>query len=253
LIHYQHSSGTCAVLRGANVPFGVSEGEIYEQVTEPFEPEDVFVFYSDGVTEARDKSGEFFGISRLAECVRINSGLDALQLITKIRSSVMGFSNSETFADDLTCVVIKIEERRLPISFSRIEIPSALGELAQARAFVHQFCQSIPGGALGAESTEELCLAINEALSNIMKHAYRGRTDQRVSIGAEAWPDHVVFRLHHLGEPFDPAAVPPPNFNGLRENGFGFYMISQLVDEVRYLRDERGRNCVSLVKKRKAM
>jgi anti-sigma regulatory factor (Ser/Thr protein kinase) len=28
-------------------------------------------------------------------------------------------------------------------------------------------------------------------------------------------------------------------------------MIAQLVDEVRYLRDERGRNCICLVKKRK--
>ncbi|HUZ91789.1 MAG TPA: ATP-binding protein, partial [Methylocella sp.] len=63
----------------------------------------------------------------------------------------------------------------------------------------------------------------------------------------------VVFRLHHLGEPFDPAAVSPPAFNGSRENGFGIYMIAHLVDEVRYLRDERGRNCILLVKKRKAM
>jgi serine/threonine-protein kinase RsbW len=118
---------------------------------------------------------------------------------------------------------------------------------------VREFCQSIPGGVLPEKSTDELDLAVNEALSNIMKHAYRGRTDQRIKVGAEAWPDHVVFRLHHLGETFDPSAVPPPAFNGSRENGFGFYMIAQLVDEVRYLRDERGRNCISLVKKRNAI
>ena len=86
-----------------------------------------------------------------------------------------------------------------------------------------------------------------------MKHAYRGRTDQRIQLGAAAFPDRVVFSLHYLGEPFDPAAVPPPAFNGSRENGFGVYMIAQSVDEVRYLRDERGRNRILLVKKRKAM
>jgi phosphoserine phosphatase RsbU/P len=81
------------------MPLGVSEGEIYEQVIESFEPEDVFVFYSDGITEAQNSAGEFFGISRLAECVRLNSRLDAWQLITKIRQAVVAFSDSETFAD----------------------------------------------------------------------------------------------------------------------------------------------------------
>jgi phosphoserine phosphatase RsbU/P len=253
VIHYRHRTGTCATLKGSHVPLGVSEGEIYEQITEPFEPDDVFVFYSDGITEAQNSSGEFFGISRLAECVRLNNRLDAWQLITKIRTSVVAFSNSETFADDLTCVVIKIEERKLPLARSEIEIPSDLGELARARAFVWEFCQGIPGGALSEDGTEKLDLAVNEALSNIMNHAYRGRTDQRIQIGAEAWPDCVILRLHHLGEPFDPSAVPPPVFNGSRENGFGVYMIRQLVDEVRYLRDERGRNCVLLVKQRNSM
>lgn len=253
VIHYRQRTGTCATLRGSNVPLGVREGEIYEQIAQTFEPEDVFVFYSDGITEAQNSLGEFFGVSRLAECVRVNSRLDALQLITKIRSSVVAFSNSETFADDLTCVVVKIEERKLPLSRVEIEIPSSLKELARSRAFMREFCQSIPGGALPEDSTEELDLAVNEALSNIMKHAYRGRTDQRIKIGAEAWPDQVTVRLHHLGEPFDPSAVPPPAFNGSRDEGFGFYMVAQLVDEVRYLRDERGRNCIVLVKKRKAV
>ena len=253
VIHYRHRTATCATLKGSHVPLGVSEGEIYEQITEPFEPDDVFVFYSDGITEAQNSSGEFFGISRLAECVRLNNRLDAWQLITKIRTSVVAFSNSETFADDLTCVVIKIEERKLPLARSEIEIPSDLGELARARAFVWEFCQGIAGGALSEDGTEKLDLAVNEALSNIINHAYRGRTDQRILIGAEAWPDCVILRLHHLGEPFDPSAVPPPVFNGSRENGFGVYMIRQLVDEVRYLRDERGRNCVLLVKQRNSM
>jgi sigma-B regulation protein RsbU (phosphoserine phosphatase) len=226
-------------------------GEIYEQFTQPFEPEDVFVFYSDGITEAQNSSGESFGISRLAECVRINSRLDAWQLITKIRTSVVAFSNSETFADDLTCVVVKIEERKLPLARQQIEIPSNLGELAQARNFVHDFCRSIPGAALPEECAEEFDLAVNEGLSNIMRHACTNRPDQRIQIGAEAFADHVIFRLHHLGESFDPAAVPPPDFSGLREDGFGVYMIARLVDEVRYLRDERGRNCIYLVKKRK--
>ena len=253
VIHYRHRTGSCAALQGSHVPLGVSEGEIYEQIRQSFEPDDVFVFYSDGITEAQNSAGEFFGVSRLSECVRLNSRLDASQLITKIPMAVVAFSNSETFADDLTCVVVKIEERKLPLARQEIEISSDLHELARARGFVLQFCSAIPGAALPAESAEELDLAVNEALSNIMLHAYKNHPDQKIQVGAEAFADRVFVRLHHLGEPFDPAAVPPPDFSGSRENGFGVYMIAQLVDEVRYLRDERGRNCICLVKRRKTL
>ena len=164
---------------------------------------------------------------------------------------MVAFSNSETFADDLTCVVVKIEERELPLARAETEILSDLRELTRARTFVREFCRSVPGGALPEDSTAEIELAANEALSNIMKHAYKGRTDQRIQIGAEAFADRVVFRLHHLGEPFDPGAVPPPAFNSSQESGFGMYIIAQSVDEVRYSRDERGKNCICLVKKRK--
>ncbi|MBO0733245.1 MAG: SpoIIE family protein phosphatase [Methylocapsa sp.] len=250
VIHYHHRTGTCAMLQGSNLPLGVSEGEIYEQICQAFEPEDVFVLYSDGITEAQNNKGEFFGISRLAECVRVNSRLDSWELITKIRASVVAFSGCETFSDDLTCVVVKIEERKLPLARRQIEIPSELCELGRARSFVHEFCTGISGAALLENCAKELDLAVNEALSNIIRHACAGRPEQRILIRAEAFGDRVAICLHHLGEPFDPAAVPPPDFSGSRENGFGVYMIARLVDEVRYLRDERGRNCICLTKRR---
>jgi sigma-B regulation protein RsbU (phosphoserine phosphatase) len=251
VIHFHHGTGACTLLQGAHMPLGISAGEIYEQVSQPFEPGDVFLFYSDGITEAQNGAGEFYGIGRLTECVRTHNRLDAWELIKRIRLSVVAFSNSETFADDLTCVVVKIEERELPLARAETEIPSDLRQLAKARAFVREFCRNAPGAALPEERTAELELAVNEALSNIMKHAYKGRTDQSIQIGAEAFADRVVLRLHHLGESFDPAMAPPPAFNGSRESGFGLYLIDQAVDEVRYLRDQRGRNCICLVKNRK--
>jgi anti-sigma regulatory factor (Ser/Thr protein kinase) len=96
----------------------------------------------------------------------------------------------------------------------------------------------------------QLELAITDALSNIMRHAYRGRTDQRIQLDIEAFADRLVLRLHHLGETFDPSAVKTPAFDGSEDGGFGMYIIEQSVDTVRYYRDERGRNCISMVKNR---
>jgi anti-sigma regulatory factor (Ser/Thr protein kinase) len=46
--------------------------------------------------------------------------------------------------------------------------------------------------------------------------------------------------------------VSTPAFDGTEDGGFGMYIIAQSVDDVRYYRDERGRNTISLVKNRNA-
>jgi anti-sigma regulatory factor (Ser/Thr protein kinase) len=84
-----------------------------------------------------------------------------------------------------------------------------------------------------------------------MKHAYHGRADQWIHLEAEAFPSHVSIRLHHFGDPFDPSKAPPPPLDGSRDSGFGAYIITRSMDEVRYYRDDRGRNCVALIKFRK--
>jgi anti-sigma regulatory factor (Ser/Thr protein kinase) len=94
---------------------------------------------------------------------------------------------------------------------------------------------------------------MTEAASNVMRHAYQGRSDQLIQLSAETFEDRIVLRLHHLGGTFNPQAVKPPAFDGSQEGGFGMYIIGQSVDEVRYDRDERGRNRISLVKKRRAI
>jgi serine/threonine-protein kinase RsbW len=146
-------------------------------------------------------------------------------------------------------VAVKVGEVPAPLARAQVEIVSDLRELRRAREFVCAFCGSLPS-PLDEDRTAALALAVNEAASNVMKHAYHGRTDQRISLDADAFGDRVVVRLHHLGERFDPSGVRPPAFDGSRESGFGVYLISQSVDEVRYYRDARGRNCIALVKLR---
>jgi len=251
-IHFHANTGTCALLQGENLPLGVSEGEIYGQIRVPLHPQDVLLFYSDGLTETRNSAGELFGIERLAECVRTHGRLEPEALIERIHQTAVLFSDSETFGDDLTCVAVKIEEREPPLARAELEISSELTELGRARAFVREVCGTLRGPALEEEGVSQLELAITEAASNVMRHAYRGRTDQQIQLDAEVFADRIVLRLHHLGESFDPGAVSTPTFDGTQDGGFGMYIIAQSVDDVRYYRDERGRHTISLVKNRNA-
>jgi serine/threonine-protein kinase RsbW len=134
------------------------------------------------------------------------------------------------------------------LAHAEIDIRSDLRELRRAREFVDAFCREAPGSPMGPDSISALELAVHEAASNIIKHAYHGRSDEWIHIDLEAFPGQVSIRLRHLGDVFEPSAVPPPAFDGSRESGFGTYIISRSVDEVRYYRDERGRSCIALVK-----
>ncbi len=207
--------------------------------------------FSDGVTEARDRNGEVFGHDRLARCLQSNSGLEPRGLVEAVRKAALDFSGSTLLKDDLTCVAIRVVERELPLAQSAVELRSDLGDLARARRFVREVCAGLPGEPLAEESVGQLELAVTEVCSNIVKHAYHGRDDQWIRLEAEAHPDSVSVRLHHLGDPFDPVKVAPPVLDGSRDSGFGMYLIAKSVDDVRYSRDERGRNCVTLVKLRR--
>jgi Na+/proline symporter/serine phosphatase RsbU (regulator of sigma subunit)/anti-sigma regulatory factor (Ser/Thr protein kinase) len=252
LIHLRARTGLCELRQGDNLPLGIREGERYGQISVPFETGDVFLFYSDGITEAPGPAGELFGMDRLTEAVRVNRELEPEPLVEAIRRAVFGFAGSDQLADDLTCVAIKVVEGQLPIARAELEIAGRLTELRRAREFVRAFCCGAPEPRLDPDGVAELVLTVNEAASNVMKHAYGGRGDQPIRLEAEAFPDHVSIVLRHLGDPFDPSLAPPPPLDGSRESGFGIYLITRSVDDVRTYRDERGRCCIALKKSRRS-
>jgi sigma-B regulation protein RsbU (phosphoserine phosphatase) len=251
-VYFRRQTGTCELLQGDNMPLGFSERESYRQVVFPVAVGDLVVFYSDGVTEARNAAGAFFGVERLMEIIQAQNHLEPQPLIDAICRAVNTFTGTETWADDLTCVVLRLAETgsACPLAQAQCEVSSAAAELTRLRAFVHTFCQELPVRVLDEEGLSQLELAVTEAASNIMRHAYHGRTDQRIQLTADAFADHVCLRLWHRGTAFDPATVQPPVFDGSRDGGFGVYIIAHCVDEVRYSHDERGENCICLVKKR---
>jgi serine phosphatase RsbU (regulator of sigma subunit)/anti-sigma regulatory factor (Ser/Thr protein kinase) len=241
-------TGACEIIHGDNLPLGIREGELFTQTAVPFGTGDHFLFYSDGVTETRNEAGELFGVERLLDVVRENRELAPGALAEAVRAAALGFGRSERPADDLTCVAVRIGEIPEPNARSELVIRSDLRDLHLARAFTRDVCHALSEELLGSDAAAALELAVNEAASNIMKHAYHGRTDQRIHLDAETFVDQLLIRLYYFGEPFDPAAVAPPALDGSRESGFGVYLIDRSVDAVRYSRDEHGRNCVALVK-----
>jgi sigma-B regulation protein RsbU (phosphoserine phosphatase) len=249
-IHFQKETNTCRLLEGVNMPIGFPEKEAFTQMSVPFKPGDRFVFYSDGLTEAKNAQAEMYGEQRLVDFVQQHAGADLQDLIQDIWQDVVGFSQSEIFGDDFTCIGVRIMNTDAPAAVhspeENLEIKSDLNELARVREFTRNFCDRVPAELLDRSRIDLIELAVNEAVVNIIEHAYRNAPDKPVRIEARLSPDRIEFRLYDWGRSFDPTAVPPPAFDGSKDHGFGIYIIDQAVDEVEYTREENGRNCATM-------
>jgi serine phosphatase RsbU (regulator of sigma subunit)/anti-sigma regulatory factor (Ser/Thr protein kinase) len=228
------------LLQGENLPLGILEDEVYQQIAHGFEPGDVFVFYSDGITEARNAEGEFYGEFRLYDCVRKSTDRTADGLVRAIRQSVVSFSGREVFLDDLTCVVVRIQPNSAQAIVTRESrvFTSDLRELSRIRQWVNDLWLRWAPREHEEAALYQLVLAVNEVSSNVMRHAYKGDGQQRIRMRAWVQRNRFVLELAHTGEPFDPQSKEAPVFDGSREGGFGVFIIENSVDEIVYSRND---------------
>ncbi len=90
-----------------DLPLGMFRGTRYHQHFIKFEPGQVLVLYTDGITEAENAAGEEYGRERLAEKVLEGINLSAKELIDYIRKGVADFTERKFLDDDGTIFIVK--------------------------------------------------------------------------------------------------------------------------------------------------
>jgi anti-sigma regulatory factor (Ser/Thr protein kinase) len=131
------------------------------------------------------------------------------------------------------------------------EFSSDLRQLAAMREYLREACRGCWDPEADEGAIAPLELALDEAASNVILHAYRGEAGRPIELAVDVDADRACVELYHRGRDFDPDAVPPPDLDALRESGRGLYLIRQSVDEVTFFRDDQGRCGVRLVKHRR--
>ena len=80
----------------------------FEEKEVVLEKGDRILFYTDGITEAKNKKMENFGEERLIEIYKEQARNDISTLIQKIKDAAFEFAN-EKIEDDITIAIIEIE------------------------------------------------------------------------------------------------------------------------------------------------
>jgi sigma-B regulation protein RsbU (phosphoserine phosphatase) len=100
-------SGEVSTLDKGGLPVGLMQMAEYSEDSVQFQPGDVLVIYSDGITESINDSDEEFGEERLIEVVKHNIHRSASGIRDRIDEALSRFVGSAAPVDDMTLMIIK--------------------------------------------------------------------------------------------------------------------------------------------------
>ena len=115
-------------------------------------------------------------------------------------------------------------------------ILSRTENLSAVRDFIASSARS--AGILEAD-VENIMLAVDEACSNIIKHAYKSDPDGEIKIKVDYTDDKFIVTVQDEGLSFEPDRVPEPDlqkyYRQRKVGGLGMYLMKSLMDEVEYI------------------
>lgn len=145
-------------------------------------------------------------------------------------------------------------------------------ESSRSAVFIAQF-ESLDGirefvgnaaedSGLKARDVYAVQMAVDEACSNIIEHAYGGECQNEIKVSCFFEPDALTIQIIDCGERFNPLEVPEPDLNASLEErdagGLGLFFMRKLMDEVHFSFDQdvnaenTGCNILTMIKHRQS-
>ncbi|MCB0643505.1 MAG: ATP-binding protein [Phaeodactylibacter sp.] len=130
----------------------------------------------------------------------------------------------------------------------QLQVRNELTELPRVQRRLHDFFEQ---QQLSAAVRYALELSVEELLTNLIHHGYRGEGRAAIRLQIERQDQQVELILKDDAPAFNPLEIPPPNLSSpLSERpvgGLGLHLIRELMDEIDYQYDEHY-NCITLRK-----
>jgi anti-sigma regulatory factor (Ser/Thr protein kinase) len=123
----------------------------------------------------------------------------------------------------------------------KLEFTSHTANLALMRNFVRKF---LSRHRFTEKQRTLMVLGIDEACTNVIRHAYDLRDDQPIAISVEALSRCVRVRLRDYGEQTPPHRMRGRAHNEVKPGGLGLHLIRNAFDKVDYILKPRGTELV---------
>ena len=195
---------------------------------------DTLTLYTDGITEARNSKGLFYGEDRLIAVFNQKKYSCLLELHHSLKDDIERFVDGEDQADDMTYITMKYHGDRYlykeeTFRGEKENLPKMIGLIED---FAHEM--KIEEGFIG-----KLCVVADEMLSNIIKYGYAEYTDDIfIRLLYNEDENEFVMTLIDRAEKFDPFTVNNKPIDGnyakRAEGGLGILIVKNLMSEYAY-------------------
>jgi sigma-B regulation protein RsbU (phosphoserine phosphatase) len=96
------------VIEATGLPLGLFDEAEYDEFQFRMKPGDMFVFFSDGILDARNRKGDLFGRGRVERIIEENASSTAAQVVDALFKAVADHSAGVETFDDQTVVAIRV-------------------------------------------------------------------------------------------------------------------------------------------------
>lgn len=113
-----------------------------------------------------------------------------------------------------------------------LRFESRPGELGGMRDAVRQY---LADSAISDMDAELIVLALDEACTNIIRHAYLGDCDRPIHLRMDASPARLTCTIRDYGKPCDPNKIRSRELTDFRPGGLGIRIIQSAFDHVEFI------------------
>ena len=230
-----------------NLILGALDDFSYTDESMTLEPGDSLLFYTDGVTEARNTKNELFGDDRLRAFMNGLKSSGSEETVRAVNEEVVRFTGDAEPYDDVTLLALRYDgpaEEKM----SRI-FPAEEEEYPAVKAFVEEAMESF--GA-SDDASRAIHVAADELFTNVAKYSYPDR-DGEVELRLIKKDETISMCVIDSGIPFNPLTKKQENVvsdeGEIRIGGLGISVVKQLMDDFCYSYVEE-KNIVTVTKAR---
>lgn len=118
----------------------------------------------------------------------------------------------------------------------QLKVKSKTEDLSVIRDFISS---SAAEAGIASDTVENIILAVDEACTNIIRHAYKSFPDGELIIKTKSTLSRFVVSITDYGKSFAPEMIPEPDlqkyYRQRRVGGLGMYLMKTLMDDVKYV------------------
>jgi sigma-B regulation protein RsbU (phosphoserine phosphatase) len=215
---------------------GVMQNIKYITNTTALSKNELLFIYSDGVTDAKNKNNELFADNRLLDFINKNGTLKPIKALTNLLLIQLAhFMKYEPQSDDITVLAIRYEEPSKN-DLHKLSLPAEIDSITKFHNFILDKTKS---NLKIQKNIHNIYLAAEEAIINIIKHAYPPDEKGLITLSLDLTPaDCLIIKIEDQGKPFDPTKTKPLQLDNdidkLSIGGIGCHLMQQLTDGMSY-------------------